>query len=197
MTTGTKRIASSAAVIGAAILVGACPLPQPLPGVGSTDAGVTITPPRVSPSTAQPSLPVTRYAPAAACDGGAEFSVVADVIDLNVSEPDEVRWFVDYDPAVPGIPGMLIFSDETLLGSSDPTAYKRTPTPVIFHPSAYDSLTTSGTHVLQMAVSNGFQAPTTEPSSDGGTPNMEPTAGYEVQVFRWTFELAADGGCGP
>lgn len=195
MTASTKRLAISAAVVGAAVLVGACPLPQPLPGVGSTDAGVAITPPRVSPSTAQPILPITRYGPATVCDGGAEFSVVADVIDLNVSEPDEVRWFIDYDPEVPAIPGMLIFSDETLLGSSNQTL--RTPTPVSFRPSSYDAAAPSGTHVLQMAVSNGFQSPTTQPSFDGGMPNMEPQAGYDVQVFRWTFEPALDGGCGP
>ncbi len=120
--------------------------------------------------------------------------MVANVIDLNATEPDEVRWFVDYDPTTQlGI--TIFFGPEQLLASNPPTTL-RTPTPVPFRPSDFDGQLPS-THVLQMAISNGFQSTTTQPSLDGGMPNMEATTNHAVQVFRWFFEPAVDGGCGP
>ena len=38
-------------------LLGGCPIPQPLPGVGSIDGGLPITPPRVQTESAVPSSP--------------------------------------------------------------------------------------------------------------------------------------------
>ena len=195
MRDGAKRIAAGLAVVGAAALVGACPLPQPLPGVGTVDAGVIAAPPFVETSTAVPTLPATAYGPPSACGGGADFVVSASVVDYNTTEQDEVRWFLDYDPTTQvGI--NLFYGPELLPAPSNATVIVRVPSPVHFRPSDYDTAVPRS-HVLEMAVSNGFQPVTTEPSLDGGMPNVEPAPGYGVQVFRWTFNPQADGGCGP
>jgi len=194
VTDGVRRLALGSAVVGLAVLVGACPLPQPLPGVGTVDAGVLTAPPFVETSTAQPGVPTTAYGPPSVCDGGADFLVSASVIDYSTTETDEVRWFVDYDPTTQS--GIGLFYDQSLPPPSDSSNIVRDPTPVHFRPSDYDA-PLPRSHVLQMAVSNGFAAVTTEPSLDGGTPNMEPLPNYSVQVFRWTFSPQADGGCGP
>lgn len=202
MRIGAKTVLAWGAVLGAAALAGACPLPQPLPGVGTVDAGTLNAPPFVYVPSAQPALPVTYYGPPSACDGGAGagFVVSADVIDYDTSEVDEARWFVDYDPTTgPGIslvPGTPI----TLLPPTNTSQIVRTNaspfTSGYFYPSSYDT-PSPRTHVVLMAVSNGFQGISTEPSLDGGMPNLEPQTGYQVQVFRWTFVPEADGGCGP
>jgi len=187
------RLAATGAVVVAVALLGACPLPQPLPGVGNIDAGLPITPPRVVTSTARPAEALTGYGPPAACAGGARFEVDADVIDETIDELVEVRWFVDYDPANQRLSQPL--QVEVLLPPPDPKQYLRQPRPFPFLPSDFD-LPASRLHVVEMAVSNGF-LPLGQSVPDGGLPNREPAPGYEVQVFRWTFQELAGGGCGP
>ncbi|HTP52035.1 MAG TPA: hypothetical protein VMK42_15175 [Anaeromyxobacteraceae bacterium] len=199
MSTSTKRLSIGLALVAAAALVGACPIPQPLPGVGSIDAGLTITPPRVATGSARPALALTAYGPPASCDGGAAFQVSASVIDDNTGEVVDVRWFADYDPTSQAHIAPL--STQTLPAPANSTQVLRTPDPVVFHPSDYDAdLPAPRTHVVEMVISNGFEpAPDGgfQPSLDGGMPYREPAQNYEVQEFRWTFEPQADGGCGP
>lgn len=205
MTKSMKRLLAWGAVLGAAALAGACPLPQPLPGVGTVDAGTLNAPPFVLVPSAQPALAVTPYGPPSICGGGlgAGFAVSANVIDYNTDDVDEVRWFVDYDPTT--VEGITPIADNTLDPPSptSPNQILRTnPSgftfpdggPGLFYPSA---LSTPAPHVVEMAVSNGFQSLTQEPSLDGGMPNLEPASSYQVQIFRWTFVPTADGGCGP
>jgi hypothetical protein len=191
--TATTRLLSLAAALSAAALFGACPLPQPLPGVGSPDAGLPITPPRVVTSSAVPVAAVTPYGPPAACSGGALFDVSANVIDENAGEPVEVRWFVDYEPTsqVFSTP----FQVEVLPPPQDPKQFLRVPAPLAFRPSDFD-VSGTRTHVVEMAISNGF-LPLNQAVPAGGQPNREPAPGYEVQVFRWVFEPSPTGGCGP
>jgi hypothetical protein len=191
--TPTTRLPSLAVLLGAAALSGACPLPQPLPGVGSPDAGLPVTPPRIVTSTAVPVPAVTPYGPTTTCPGGALFDVSADVIDENTEEPVEVRWFVDYDPA------SQVFSTpfrvEILPPPQNPDQFQRTPAPFAFRPSDFD-VSGTRTHVVELTVSNGF-LPLNQPVPAGGQPNREAAPGYEVQIFRWVFEPSATGGCGP
>jgi len=194
-----KRLAAWAAVVAAAALAGACPLPQPLPGVGSVDAGITITPPRVYTASVHPAIPITTYGPPAVCNGGAQFSVSASIIDENTGEPVDVRWFADYDPTSQAHIAPL--STQTLPAPPDPSQFIRTPNALVFFPSDFDNgQPAPRAHVVQMVISNGFAAAPDggfQPSLDGGLPYQEPAPSYEVQEFRWTFTPQADGGCGP
>ena len=185
-------VVASVALVAAALL-GACPIPQPLPGVGQIDAGLPITPPRIVTASARPAEVLTGYGPPATCPGGATIAVSADVIDENPDEPVDVRWFVDYDPA-----SQLLNTprqEEQLPPPQDPTQVLRTPRPFSFRPSDFD-VPAPRPHVVEIVVSNGF-LPAGQPLPDGGLPNRQPAPGYETQVFRWTFEEVPDGGCGP
>lgn len=187
------RWTATAAVLAATALLGACPLPQPLPGVGNIDAGLPITPPRVVTASARPAQALTAYGPPSACDGGAEYQVKADVIDENTDEQVEVRWFVDYDAANQRLAQPL--QVEVLPPPTDATQVLRQPAPFPFQPSDFDT-PSPRVHVVEMTVSNGF-LPLGQPVPDGGLPNREPATGYEVQLFRWSFQEQPDGGCGP
>ena len=191
--TSTSRRPSLAAAVAVAALLGACPIPQPLPGVGNPDAGLPITPPRIVTATAVPTGTITLYGPPTACAGGARFDVSASVIDEITTEPVEVRWFVDYDAAsqVYSTP----FQVDQLPPPQDATQYLRVPPPFSFKPSDFD-VPSERVHVVEMTISNGF-LPLYEPVPAGGQPNREAAQGYEVQVFRWVFEPSASGGCGP
>ena len=175
-------------------LLGGCPIPQPLPGVGSIDGGLPITPPRVQTNSAQPRLAMTDYAPASACPPGSLFQVSATVIDENVEKPVEVRWFVDYEPdnQVRRTPLQL----ETLSPPSDTTQYRRYPKAFPFSPWDFDAIGGGPNHVVEMTISNGF-LPVGAAVPPGDLPNRTAAPGYEVQVFRWTFQPSSTGGCGP
>ena len=130
-----------AALAGGALL-GGCPIPQPLPGVGSIDGGLPITPPRILTTSAEPGLAMTDYGPLASCPPGSLFEVSAVVIDENSEEPVEVRWFVDYAPdnQLRRTPLQI----ETLPPPADPQQYKRFPKAFPFAPWDFDSATDAG-----------------------------------------------------
>lgn len=174
-------------------LLGGCPIPQPLPGVGSPDGGLPITPPRVLTSSAEPGLAMTDYGPLASCPTGSLFEVSAVVIDENSEEPVEVRWFVDYDPDNQLLRTPLQI--ETLPPPADPQQYRRFPKAFPFSPWDFDR-PTERVHVVEMTISNGF-LPVGAAVPAGDLPNRTAAAGYEVQIFRWTFQPSATGGCGP
>jgi hypothetical protein len=181
------------AVLAGGALLGGCPIPQPLPGVGSIDGGLPITPPRVLTTSAVPGLALTRYGPLAACPPGSQFQISATLIDENAEEPVEVRWFVDYDPnnQLRRTPLQV----ETIPPPTDATQYQRFPDPFPFIPWDFDG-SDDRVHVVELTVSNGF-LPIGAPVPPGSLPNRTAATGYEVQVFRWTFQPSATGGCGP
>lgn len=174
-------------------MLGGCPIPQPLPGVGSIDGGLPITPPRVLTTSAEPGLAVTGYRPALDCAQTAPFQVSATLVDENSEEPVEVRWFVDYDPDNQLLRTPL--QVETLPPPADPQQFKRFPQPFPFSPWDFDRLT-SRVHVVELTISNGF-LPVGASVPAGSLPNRTAAPGYEVQIFRWTFQPAATGSCGP
>jgi len=194
MTRPTLRIGAllAAAFVAGAIL-GGCPIPQPLPGVGSVDGGLPITPPRVLSDSAHPGLALTYYGPIASCPVGSHFDVSATLIDENSEEPVEVRWFVDYDPD--SQPLRTPLQIQTLPPPADPTQYLRYPSSFPFTPWDFDR-PAERVHVVELTVSNGF-LPVGVAGPPGSLPNRTAAAGYEVQVFRWTFQPSATGGCGP
>jgi len=182
-------LALSAAATAAGMLIG-CPIPQPLPGVGNTDAGVA--PPRILFDSAHPSATFVPYddTPGACDGGGPQFVVTATVVDQNPDDVVEGRWFVDYDPdpnhvlsnAQQTFTFVPVLPDQTSHGA----AFPFTPTD--------PALSGFPVQVVELVVSNGF-APETP---DGGLPNRAPRPGYETQVYRWVFQ-PVDGGaaCGP
>jgi hypothetical protein len=193
-TSGTMRLgAVLAATFAGAAILGGCPIPQPLPGVGSIDGGRPITPPRVLTSSAVPGLAMTDYGPLASCPPGSDFDVSATVVDENTEEPVEVRWFVDYDPDNQLLRTPLFV--ETLPPPTDATQYLRYPKIFPFVPWDFDR-PAEHVHVVEMTISNGF-LPVGDPVPPGSLPNRTAATGYEVQVFRWTFQPTLTGGCGP
>jgi hypothetical protein len=191
---GTFRVGALLVVaMACGALLGGCPIPQPLPGVGSIDGGLPITPPRVQTTSAVPVLAMTDYAPRASCPAGSLFQVSATVIDENAEEAVEVRWFVDYDPnnQLARTPLQI----QILPAPTDSTQYRRFPNPFPFSPWDFD-LPTVQVHVVEMTISNGF-LPVGAPVPPGDLPNRTAAPGYEVQVFRWTFQPSTGGGCGP
>jgi hypothetical protein len=136
---------------------------------------------------------MTDYGPLASCPAGSAFSISANVIDENTEEPIEVRWFVDYDPGNQALRTPL--QVETLPPPTDSKQYTRYPKPFVFIPWDFDR-PTQRVHVVELTVSNGF-LPVGAAVPEGDLPNRTAAPGYEVQVFRWTFQPAAAGGCGP
>jgi hypothetical protein len=156
------------------------------------DGGLPITPPRILTASAVPALAITGYL-LTGCPSGSAFDVSATIIDENSEEQVEVRWFVDYDPDNQ-IFRTPVFT-ETLPPPTDSTQYRRYPKGLSFSPWDYTPYT-GGVHVVEMTISNGF-LPINAAVPAGSLPNRTPAPGYEVQVFRWTFEPAPTGGCGP
>jgi hypothetical protein len=194
MTRPVRRIgAVLVAVFAAGAVLGGCPIPQPLPGVGPIDGGLPITPPRVLTDSAHPGLAMTAYGPLASCPAGSHFDVSATLADENSEEPVEVRWFVDYDPD--SQPLRTPLQVETLPPPADPTQYLRYPSSFPFTPWDFDR-PTERVHVVELTVSNGF-LPVGAAVPPGSLPNRTAAPGYEVQVFRWTFQPSLTGGCGP
>ncbi len=192
MNRGTFRIGAILVVaLACGGLLGGCPIPQPLPGVGSIDGGLPITPPRILTSSAVPGLAMTDYAPLASCPPGSLFQVSATLIDENAEEAVEVRWFVDYDPDNQLLRTPLQI--QILPAPTDTTQYRRFPSPFPFSPWDFDR-PTERVHVVEMTISNGF-LPVGAPVPQGDLPNRTAAPGYEVQVFRWTFQPSANGGC--
>jgi len=185
------------AVFAAGAILGGCPIPQPLPGVGPIDGGLPVTPPRVLTDSAHPGLAMTGYGPIAgpiaSCPAGSHFDVSATLVDENSEEPVEVRWFVDYDPE--SQPLRTPLQIQTLPPPADSTQYLRYPSSFPFTPWDFDR-PAERVHVVELTVSNGF-LPVGVAGPPGSLPNRTAAPGFEVQVFRWTFQASATGGCGP
>lgn len=152
-----------------ALALAACPLPQPLPAVGRND-GATVAPPIVVVDSAQPAsgVVVTR----ADCP---PISFSAVIEDADLEDPVEARWFVDYAPSNPEF--ALLEVPPAAENGIDPL---RPLSPFHFEPASYAG--GGSRHVVELVVSNGFQAPATPGLAQ---PNRTPRPGYQTQVFRW------------
>lgn len=183
-------LALSAAATAAGMLIG-CPIPQPLPGVGNTDAGVA--PPRILVDGVHPSATFIPYDDTpGACDGGPRFVLQATVMDQTPDDQVEGRWFIDY--VTSSAPRYAYYApfDFTVVLPNVTSVTASFP----FAPLG-DGWPGLPVHVVELLVSNGFPPET----PDGGLPNRTPLPGYETALYRWVFQpvagSAADGGCGP
>jgi len=178
--------AALTAVLAALALAG-CPLPQPLAEVSRVDGG-TITPPRVLAESALPPDTVLRVRKD--CPAAPRFTVQASIIDENVLEQVEVRWFLDYDASSSG--GTALLRAPDILLPPDPgqatSLTLRALPPLTVTLAPFDAAAPA--HVLEVVVSNGFYA--TDPP--GVAPNRSAQPGYEAQVFRWVFGYVDAGG---
>jgi hypothetical protein len=166
----------------AAVLLG-CPFAQPVPGVGQQDGG-TLTPPRIDTASVQPSGTAVLYSQSCP-DGGAQFSLEAQLIDESTTDTVEARWFVDYDPN-PNSPQSHYFQSFSSPPPAEPTETVRTIPPFAFEPDLWTT-PLAPRHVVELVVSNGFAA------DDG----RAAAPGYETQVYRWLFLDSPGGTCGP
>lgn len=158
-----------------------CPLPQPLPEVQRT--GSTVTPPRILVDTALPADAVVRVRPD--CVRGQVIPFSATLEDLDLDDTVEVRWFVDWS-LQRHAPSQIDFPP----ASTDATNPLRAVRPLSFEP-ALDAAD-GAPHVVEMVVSNGFQAVGT---AGVALPDRTPLPGYETQVFRWFVMPDAAGSC--
>jgi hypothetical protein len=185
-----------------ALLVGValagCPLPQTLPEYPTTTPYPS---PRIIAELAHPYLSLVRVGPS--CAGGhAAFTLSATVGWENVTDPVDVRWFVDYDPNSTAL--KIPVSNERLVGTGDVAIGSLRPVKAwVFDPYASDLPGGSpadqqafrdagGLHVVELVVSNNF-AP--EPASP--YPNRTPASSprqFETQVYRWVFQYVPTGG---
>ncbi|HZZ84520.1 MAG TPA: hypothetical protein VFE30_08280 [Anaeromyxobacteraceae bacterium] len=170
----------------AGLSLAGCPLPQPLAEVSRVDGG-TLTPPRVLSESALPPGPMTLVSKT--CAQAPQFTVQASLVDENVLEPVEARWFLDYSTN-PGGYSMLRVDTVAPPEPNAPSQTVRALQPLQLPVPAFDPA--APTHVLEVVVSNGFYASGQEPP--GVPPNRSAQPGYEAQLFRWVFTYVDAGG---
>ncbi len=171
----------AAALAVAALALGGCPLPQPLPVVQRS--GATVTPPRIVVGTAQPATATVAIRPD--CPSGSVIPFGAQVEDLDLDDTVEARWFVDYTAESSGVAAF-----ETVAAAVDGASPLRPLRTFSFEPAVYGP---SGTpHVVEVVVSNGFH-----PQGTAGLslPNRTAVDGYETQIFRWFVVVDPAGRC--
>lgn len=175
------------ALLAAAALplaLAACPLPQPLAEVARTVDGGSVSTPIILPETAEPRDTVVLVKPD--CASPPQFTLSVTVEDFDTEELVEARWFVDWLPDRSG----LLEADE-VTASSDPSDPRRPVTPVPFSPYAFDKPPRTGTHVVEVVVSNGFLA-----LSDRTQPFQRAAApAFLTQSYRWVFQYDPGGRC--
>jgi hypothetical protein len=182
-----RRLALAALATSA---LGGCPLPQPLPG-----AGKAATPLRIYITSVVPGASAIPFDPA--CPGGAQFQLGGEVVDEDVEEQVEARWFVDYDPV--SQQRSTPFGSETLPPPQDQEQTHRPLASFAFRPGDFDAPPpfTTLVHVVEVVISNGF-LPQAPPSPNGGLTNRLTDPAHEIQLFRWVFEpVPGSGACGP
>ena len=168
----------------ALLLLAGCPLPQAVPSLSGSSAA----PPRVlQDASLAPSA--TRVAFDPGCVRAQSFDVTATV-EFESDEPVEYRWFVDYqnDSQQRWTP---LENGVVAAPTQEPRTLRPLP-PFSLRPADFG---TARTHVLELAVSNGFQGGAQPALPD---PWRTPASGFRVQSYRWVFEpLAGSGGCPP
>jgi hypothetical protein len=165
-----------------ALLLAACPLPQPLP---EYPEGQPVTPPRIV--TASVAFPETVVRVPAACGIEPVIDLSADLIDANTVEPVEARWFVNYDPDNQDRRRPQLVTP--VPPDADPLVIRRDVP--LFRVEPYDYVPIAGfagsapgaVHVVELVVSNGF-----DPGGDAAElPNRSALPGFETQIYRWVL----------
>ena len=189
-------LAAGAAALGAALVLGGCPLPQPLPEYASVDGG-TLTSLRFRLETIQPSDPVVYVAKD--CPDGARFRVSLSLDDPDPLERVEARWFVNYRA---GTSTQLPIRMDDVPPADDPNDPSRRDIPALgvpaftFEVPRFDPASPGRPpDVLELvACSVGFVPYGQDPP---GTPYpyRTPQLGYPTaQVYRWVFQYVDAGG---
>jgi hypothetical protein len=113
---------------------------------------------------------------------------------VNTLELVRARWFVNYDPNLPG--RSMWARQDDIPGSTDTSATERlVPTWTFDAYGGYGTATKPANgdptqnkefQIVELVVSNSFD--------DGGTalPNRMATPGFETQVYRWIFVTTDD-----
>jgi hypothetical protein len=189
------------------MLVG-CPIPQPLPDY---PPGQPVTPPRivVDDTVHLISPPDTIVRVAAGCPDTARpmFPLDATLRHAITNETVSARWFVDYDPTSQDRSHPVAESEipaPSTSTTSDPTL--RTVPTYPFSPydfaavagtgSGGDPRTAGALHVVELVVSNGFDATADVPPPAAALPYRTPRLNFEVQVFRWVFLTSTPSAAG-
>jgi hypothetical protein len=180
-------LALSTAAVAGGMLAG-CPIPQPLPGVGNIDGGVT--PPRILADGVHPGATFIPYDDApGSCDGGARFVLQATVVDQTPDDQVEGRWFIDYSTS--GAPRYAYYAPFSFTVELPDVTSTSASFP--FAPAA-EGWPGLPAHVVELVVSNGFD----NANLDGGLPNRAPRPGYETTLYRWVFQpVPGSAACGP
>lgn len=183
------------ALLAAGAVLAGCPIPQPLPEYSASGT----TPPRI--------LVDDQLAPRnGAFDGAVTFlpancvtaptrALSARIVDTNIVEGVEARWFVNYD--FRDLAHNRIWQSSVIPPNVDSTNLVRVVPTFTFEPyqapQPYGSPALLGPpyldagvlRVVELVVSNGF-----DPALSGTIApavNRAPKAAFETQVYRWVF----------
>lgn len=173
-----SRLAPALLALPLALLPG-CPIDQPLQDIRDVRSSPRIVFERLSPQ-------ATIIDVSKTCTPPPRFTLHATLVDENLAEDVEARWFVDYQ--VPGNVGVQYGDHPAPSPSgSDPT---RAVSDFVWEPLDYGTFL-SPVHVVELVVSNGFW-PLNHPGL--ALPNRTPQERFETQVFRWVFRYVDTGG---
>lgn len=187
----------------ALLLAAGCPIPQTVP---EYPKGSPITPPRIVAESAVPQTTLIRV-PIDCGDVDPWYvDLSAVLVDEDIAEPVEARWFVDYVPDVGDfrvairkndIIGPIPQADENRPNTARSIPAFRfypygTPPPLAQEGQGLTNKSPGVIHVVELVLSNGFwtDPPASDPQYDA--PRRTPLPGFETQVFRWTFLMAND-----
>jgi hypothetical protein len=177
-------------LLAAVALLAACPIPQSVP---EYPKGTSVTPPRIVAESALPQATLLRVP--VGCVIAPIQALSAGIVDEDVTEPVEARWFVDYDPVNQDRSHFEDFSLVATVEQPDPNApvTARSVLPFAFNPYDFGS-TVGEVHVVELVVSNGFDPVADHPPVDGvpARPFRTPLTDFETQVYRWVFLMTGD-----
>jgi hypothetical protein len=198
----SRRAHGAVLALGLSLAAG-CPIPQTVP---EYPKGSPITPPRIVAESAVPQSGLLRI-PIDCGDVDPWYvDLSAVLIDEDVAEPVEARWFVDY---VPDVANFRVAIRKTDIIGPLPQADKNrpdtarsipafrfypygTPPPLEQETLALTNKSPGVIHVVELVLSNGFRADPPDGTPQFTAPRRTPLPGFETQVFRWTFLLADD-----
>ncbi len=184
------------AALAAALVLGGCPLPQPLPTVAATDGGA-VTSLRIRLETVRPDDPIVFVS--RTCAGGQpRIALTLSLDDPDAAEAVEARWFLDYQPSA-----TLPFRSDDVPSPQDPNDPTRRDLPALGAPPIVTGDPAAGTwldpavqrHVVELVVAGGGFAHPVGQDTAATYPNRTPQGGYgAAQVYRWVFQWVDDGG---
>lgn len=199
-----RRRARPAAAAALTLLLAGCPIPQTLPEYPTTG---TVAPPRILSDLVLPPDTILKVAPD--CAAPPAFSLYVTLVDENTLETIEARWFIDYEPdratrlyygaplIIPGPTDGITTTRPVVPAGSPPGTPSFTFEPYGFDDQAYRD--SGGLHVVELVVSQGFDATPEPGQSSLPLPYRTPAPQFETQVYRWVFHYVpagTDGACG-